>query len=71
VTVKSGKLYRSLIRKVGQKVKKKMKVKENQKRWKAFDLFRIEVLEMPIIQYLNKTGIGRNNRMVEVVSENR
>jgi hypothetical protein len=41
-----------------------MKVKK--KRWKAFDLFTTEGLEMPIVWRLNKIGIGKNTGMVEV-----
>jgi hypothetical protein len=45
-----------------------MNVKKNQ--WKAFDLFTTEGLKMPIIRYLNRTGIGRNTGMVGAIPEN-
>jgi hypothetical protein len=45
-----------------------MKVKK--KRWKAFELFTTEGLEISIIGYLDKIRIGWNTGMVEAISEN-
>jgi hypothetical protein len=58
--------YRSLIRKVDQKVKKN----ESEEAMKGLRSFYDRRLEMLIIRYLNKTEIGRNTRIVEAISRN-
>jgi hypothetical protein len=48
---------------------KKVQVKEK-KRWKAFDLFTAEGLEVLVIRYLDNTVIGRNTGRIEVIPGN-
>jgi hypothetical protein len=44
--------------------------KEEEEAMEGLGLFTTEGLEMPIILYLNKTGVGRNTGIVEAISEN-